>query len=187
MIHLVLGGARSGKSNFAESWCLQNAEKNTNKALFYVATATNFDNEMDERIKHHQQSRDAQWQLIECPLTLSDELSNASTDIYLVDCLTLWLNNLLFSSDVAQTKSTTEKEQEISEKIEQLTHTLITASQNGVSITLVANEVGLGIIPMGKETRLFVDYAGWLNQAIARIANRVTLVTAGIPMTLKGN
>jgi adenosylcobinamide kinase/adenosylcobinamide-phosphate guanylyltransferase len=192
-----LGGARSGKSKFAEQWCIDYVDcAGTNQSLFYVATATAFDAEMSNRIAHHQQSRAEQWQLIECPLTLSQQLDtipknsskkasdNKSGDVYLIDCLTLWLNNVIFSLNGQATTET--KKQQLEQQINQLTQSISKASENGTTIVLVANEVGLGVIPMGEETRLFVDYAGWLNQAIARIAKKVTLVTAGIPLPLKG-
>ncbi len=183
MIHLVLGGARSGKSNFAEQYCIELSTRNTNQSLFYVATATAFDAEMDDRILHHQQSRAEQWKLIECPLALCEQLNNVSSNIYLIDCLTLWLNNIIFSLEKKLSKA--EKQQQLQIHIDQLTNATFEASTQGATIVLVANEVGLGVIPMGEDTRYFVDYAGWLNQAIARIANKVTLITAGIPLTLK--
>ena len=183
MIHLVLGGARSGKSSFSEQWCIEFSAKKTNQSLFYVATATAFDAEMNNRILHHQQTRAKQWQLIECPIALPEQLNNVSDSIYLIDCLTLWLNNIIFSLE--KILSTTEKKQQLQQHIDQLTHAITKANQQGATIVLVANEVGLGVIPMGEDTRYFVDYAGWLNQAIARIANKVTLVTAGIPLILK--
>jgi len=184
MIHLILGGARSGKSSFAESWCLSQYKQNE-QSLIYIATATAFDNEMNERIEHHQQSRDEKWQLIECPLELAEQIKTASSEIYLVDCLTLWLNNLIYS--LSKNNSRAEQEHKLKLKFTELTTALQSASEKGTTLVLVANEVGLGIIPMGEQTRLFVDYAGWLNQEIAKNANQVTLVTAGIPLTLKGD
>lgn len=185
MIHLILGGARSGKSSFAENWCLKTAASHQVTSLNYVATAIPFDAEMTTRITHHQQSRDKQWHLVECPLTLAQEIAQWSNGIYLVDCLTLWLNNVIYS--LPKTLTTKAKAQQVNQQVDALTKELSSASLRGVTIALVSNEVGLGVIPMGEETRLFVDHAGWLNQAIAQTANNVTLVTAGIPMAIKGD
>ena len=197
MIHFVLGGARSGKSSFAEQQTLILAEENQKQPI-YIATATAIDDEMTDRIYKHQTDRDDNWQLIECPLLLSEQLAkfsnqavlskkdnkkNASNKenqgVYLLDCLTLWLNNQLFS---VEGKNKDEQEQHLNKAIEQLVDTL---SQLNLDIVIVSNEVGLGVIPMGASTRLYVDYCGWLNQAVARVADKVTLVTAGIPLTIK--
>ena len=173
MIHLVLGGARSGKSRFA----LQAAEMLALQQQLdctFVATATALDDEMAARIQRHQQERSQYWQLAEVPLALEDYFVKAEgAGVVLVDCLTMWLNNQLYhypDQDFAV-----------------LFRRLIAAMQNSRrQIVLVANEVGLGVIPMGEITRRFVDQAGWLNQAVAAAADRVTLITAGLPLTLKG-
>ncbi len=181
MIHFVLGGARSGKSRFAEQQALLLAQS-TNKQPTYIATATAIDNEMAKRITKHQLDRKQQnWQLIECPLNLSQQVIDADDKaIYLIDCLTLWLNNLLFTHQKSNDKVSVE-EYLISE-----TEQLIQALNNSETpFVIVSNEVGLGIIPMGEQTRLFVDYCGWLNQKVAAIADQVTLVTAGLPLVLK--
>jgi len=188
MIHLILGGARSGKSSFAEQWCLAQVQE-LQQPLTYVATATAFDQEMNERIIQHQTDRDKRWQLVECPLTLSTLIIECNEQqIILVDCLTLWLNNLIYSFgeniDISAAK------QKLQKHFDELVNTLIkTNTQKNEELTLVfvANEVGLGVIPLGASNRLYVDYAGWLNQAIAKVADKVTLVTAGIPLTLKDN
>lgn len=182
MIHLVLGGARSGKSSFAENWLINLANKHE-KTPHYIATAQALDSEMAQRIAHHQKDRaDSEWLLTECPLDLSKKINDLpSSSIVLVDCLTLWLTNHLMK---AQQKYQTSQQISayLSTQIEQLTNTL---AQSSITIALVSNEVGLGVIPMGKETRLFVDHAGRLNQQIATVAQQVTLVTAGLPLTLK--
>ncbi|MEW6990140.1 bifunctional adenosylcobinamide kinase/adenosylcobinamide-phosphate guanylyltransferase [Colwelliaceae bacterium 6441] len=184
MLHLVLGGARSGKSSFAERWLLQQAE-NTLSSPIYVATAEALDDEMSERILHHQQLRSEKpWQLLECPLLLSDLLADISGEKYvLIDCLTLWLTNQLMAV-MAVEDNTNDITKQLNERVEQLISSLC---QHPATIVVVANEIGLGVVPLGKETRLFVDHAGWLNQKVAQLAEQVTLVTAGIPMTLKPN
>lgn len=168
-VELVLGGARSGKSGYAEQ-----VAKASGKSVIYIATAEARDSEMRERIAKHQAQRPKSWQLIEEPLQLAKMLqTHSQTDnCMLVDCLTLWLCNCLFGENPtpwAETKA------ELIETLGQLPGQVI----------LVSNEVGCGVIPMGEINRQYVDEAGWLHQAIAATAAKVTLVTAGLPMTLK--
>ncbi|RJX72920.1 bifunctional adenosylcobinamide kinase/adenosylcobinamide-phosphate guanylyltransferase [Vibrio sinensis] len=173
-VHLILGGARSGKSSFAEAQAVLQAGDHSRH---YIATAMSTDDEMQQRIEHHQRSRDDRWQLYECPLDLASALMNFQQgDVVLVDCLTLWLNNVIFTQ--GEQASESEIRRHVQELIEALT-------QSHAHLFLVSNEVGLGIIPMGEVTRLFVDHAGWMNQGIARIAQQVTFVAAGLPMSLK--
>lgn len=171
MITLVLGGARSGKSRFAESL----AERN-NPDVVYIATAQAQDGEMQKRIVQHQQQRPNTWQTVEEPLALAHVIERYSqaNNVILVDCLTLWLSNLLCLDD--ETRLQQEKEQLIS-----------CFSTIKGQLILVSNEVGLGIIPMGELSRRYVDEAGHLHQAIAAQADNVVLVTAGLPQVLKGN
>lgn len=187
MIHFILGGARSGKSHFAEQQVLALVEKN-NKPAVYIATATALDTEMNSRIDQHQRDRDDSWQLIECPLSLADILSELDRGhIYLVDCLTLWLNNQLYAAHQA---SRLEQEKHLQTEVDNLITSLTKFNADTVietDIVIVSNEVGLGVIPMGESTRLYVDYCGWLNQKVAAIADKVTLVTAGIPVSIKSS
>lgn len=189
MIHFVLGGARSGKSNFAEQQALSLA-KTQHKQAVYIATATAFDDEMTARINKHQQDRHEKFKLIESPLALSNTLNQTQpANIYLLDCLTLWLNNVIYSKQgTAQNVSKEEIDEHLRQEIDLLVCTLVSQfSSENYHIIIVSNEVGLGVIPMGESTRLFVDYCGWLNQKIASIAQQVTLLTAGIPLTLKSS
>ncbi|WP_372870224.1 bifunctional adenosylcobinamide kinase/adenosylcobinamide-phosphate guanylyltransferase [Shewanella sp.] len=171
MIHLVLGGARSGKSRFGEHCVRQLADDG-----IYLATALAGDDEMHKRIKRHQEDRantGVKWQLIEEHYNLSQQLEQLSTcnKPVLVDCLTLWLSQCLVSNPNS-----------VRESCHQLIATL--AGFQG-QLILISNEVGSGIVPLGELSRQFVDEAGWLNQAIAALANRVTLVVAGLPLSLK--
>ncbi len=172
MIHLVIGGARSGKSRYAEILTKQYSK---DVMPFYIATAQAKDDEMADRIKHHQLQRDSSqlhWQLIESPFLLDQTLQSLADDaVILVDCLTLLLTNELINDEVLWQRR----------KLG-LLNVLAASSQ---TIVLVSNEVGSGIIPMGELSRKFVDEAGWLNQAIAKLADNVTLVVAGLPMELK--
>ncbi|TYK66365.1 bifunctional adenosylcobinamide kinase/adenosylcobinamide-phosphate guanylyltransferase [Colwellia echini] len=185
MIHFVLGGARSGKSRFAEQQVLS-LSANSTELPIYLATATSIDGEMDSRINKHQLDRGEHWQLIECPLALSEklslldnELNNNPKRVYLLDCLTLWLNNQLYAVENLNNEAQT---QHLQTEIDKLILSLTAFKSD---IVIVSNEIGLGVIPMGKSTRLYVDYCGWLNQKVAAIADQVTLVTAGIPLTIK--
>ena len=179
MIHFVLGGARSGKSRFAEQQTSALAEIK-DKQLVYIATATVIDTEMDSRISKHQYDRGDNWQLIECPLALAEQLTDLDKNsVYLLDCLTLWLNNQLYAVDEA---SRPEQSQHLQTQIDKLIVSLMSSTAD---LVIVSNEIGLGVIPMGESTRLYVDYCGWLNQKVAEVADKVTLVTAGIPLRIK--
>ncbi|RCU49388.1 bifunctional adenosylcobinamide kinase/adenosylcobinamide-phosphate guanylyltransferase [Corallincola luteus] len=169
MIELVLGGARSGKSAYAESLL-----KRSGSNVVYIATAQAFDQEMSERILHHQLQRPAEWQLIESPLVLAETLDSLSNSEHylLVDCLTLWLSNHLLAD-----------ESSLAAEIDRL---LAVLARMSCRVLLVSNEVGMGIVPENRLARRFRDEAGWLNQRVAQIADKVTLVTAGMPLVLKG-
>ena len=169
MIQLILGGARSGKSRYAEQLATA-----TQKPVLYIATAIASDAEMAERIAHHQQQRPAEWQLRECSLDLIDALIEESQkdQTILVDCLTLWLNNQLFHFP----------KQDFANLFDSLVKGIESST---AEIIFVANEVGLGIIPLGEISRTFVDEAGRLNQRLAQVANRVFFIAAGLPLQLK--
>ncbi len=170
MIQLILGGARSGKSNFAEQLAAQATEK-----VCYIATATAEDSEMQARIARHRTQRPAHWQVREEPLELSRVIREPAhgAELLLVDCLTLWLSNQLLHP----------QQPSLERLREELCATL---AQSSVPVILVSNEVGLGVVPLGEISRQFVDHAGWLNQAVARVADRVILISAGLPLVLKG-
>lgn len=183
-IHLILGGARSGKSSFAEQIAKDN-ETNAQSHVYYLATAQSLDGEMSARIKQHQQQRPEHWALVESPI----ELANAINELVLkhqsahktpitilVDCLTLWLSNCLCSPD----KKCWQQEKQ------HLLNVLLAYEQiSEVNLLLVSNEVGHGIVPMGELSREFVDQAGWLHQEIAAIAANVDFIMAGIALPLK--
>ena len=170
-IHLILGGARSGKSSYAEQLTLDAvAQSSTESKLIYLATATAQDNEMSDRIKHHQTRRNQQWLTIEEPIKLAERINQLQgNSIVLIDCLTLWLSNCLHQECWSKQK----------------TEFLIALEKSNTQIFIVSNEVGSGIVPMGALSRQFVDESGWLHQQLAQISNKVTLVVAGLPMTLK--
>jgi adenosyl cobinamide kinase/adenosyl cobinamide phosphate guanylyltransferase len=163
---LVLGGARSGKSRYAESLIAERPPPWT-----YVATAEAGDAEMAERIAAHRARRGTQWQTIEAPRDLAAALKSCHTTPMLVDCLTLWLSNLLLA------------EADIEADITGLEQVLMAAT---TPLVLVANEVGYGIVPNSALGRRFRDLQGLLNQRIAARADRVVLVVAGLPLAVKG-
>lgn len=174
MIHLVLGGARSGKSRFALEQ-VKHLSESTGLAVTFVATATASDPEMAQRIADHKRERPDHWRLAEVPLDLNlllAETESSPKQILLIDCLTLWLNNQLFDYP----------EQNFNTLLSELLSALDACK---CDIFLVSNEVGLGVIPMGEVSRTFVDQAGWLNQALAAMVDKVTFTAAGLPMTLK--
>ncbi|KHO16296.1 bifunctional adenosylcobinamide kinase/adenosylcobinamide-phosphate guanylyltransferase [Acinetobacter seifertii] len=170
MLQLILGGARSGKSRLAEQTAIS-----TQLPVTYVATAQALDPEMQSRIAHHQNQRPAHWSLIEEPLFLANALKKIDqpNQIILVDCLTLWLTNLLLLEDQSVQQF----------ECEQLLKVLPTLESE---IILVSNETGLGVVPLGEISRRFVDEAGRLHQALGQIADKVVFCVAGFPMILKG-
>jgi adenosylcobinamide kinase/adenosylcobinamide-phosphate guanylyltransferase len=177
-VHLVLGGARSGKSRFAEQVATDSA-----KNVVYVATATVYDDEMQQRINRHIDDRPDHWLTVEEPLLLAQVLQQHADKetCLLVDCLTLWLTNVLMTEQ-GQADSINSEIKSLAEYKEEL---LTTLSSLPGQVILVSNEVGQGIVPMGELSRRFVDEAGWLHQDIARLANNVTLIVAGLAMPLK--
>jgi adenosylcobinamide kinase/adenosylcobinamide-phosphate guanylyltransferase len=167
-ITLVLGGARSGKSRFAEALAVA-----TGLDLIYVATAQAFDHEMRARIARHQEDRAAAgWRTVEAPIALAPVLADeaAAGRAVLIDCLTLWLTNVMLA-DL---------------DVEHETDGLLAAlSAAQGPVLMVSNEVGYGIVPENALARAFRDHQGRLNQRVAAIADRVTLVAAGLPLDLK--
>lgn len=171
MIELILGGARSGKSALAEQKAIASG-----LAVTYIATANPVDmvedKEMLARIAQHRAQRPAEWLLVEEPVYLATLLKTlaAPEKLLLVDCLTLWLSNLLYKDEVLK-------------ETQSLLDVLPTLPGH---VILVSNEVGMGIVPLGELTRRYVDEAGRLHQKVAALADRVTFVAAGLPLVLKG-
>ncbi|UPG86148.1 bifunctional adenosylcobinamide kinase/adenosylcobinamide-phosphate guanylyltransferase [Luteibacter aegosomatis] len=168
---LILGGARSGKSALAERMAAD-----AGHAVTYVATAQAFDAEMAERIDHHRARRPSAWTVVEEPIHLAAVLRAHATPerFLLVDCLTLWLSNLLGTDDGAHF------ERERAQFFDVL------PALPG-EIVFVTNEVGLGVVPMGELTRRYVDEAGRLHQMLAARCECVLFVAAGLPLALKGS
>jgi adenosylcobinamide kinase/adenosylcobinamide-phosphate guanylyltransferase len=165
-VTFVIGGARSGKSAYAESLAKDA------KAPIYVATAQHTDGEMSERIALHRERRGKRWRTVEEPVQISAviALADEKSGFVLVDCLTVWINNLLFH------------EEDVEAHLSALSETLTEVRGH---VVLVANEVGLGIVPDNALARRFRDIAGRVNQAIARVADEVVFMAAGLPTHLK--
>lgn len=167
---LILGGARSGKSAYAEALARQSGQ-----AVCYIATAEAHDAEMAARIAHHRARRPSGWGFAEAPLQLAQCLQHEAAEgrLLLVDCLTLWLSNLLHAGDA---RFAAEREAFFA-----------CLPQLPGQVVLVSNEVGAGIVPLGALSRRFVDEAGRLHQQLAAQCARVVLVVAGLPLYLKGD
>ena len=164
---LVLGGARSGKSSHAESLVMASPSP-----WLYVATAEARDDEMTSRIAAHRARRGADWRTIEAPRDVAAVLAGApGSSAMLVDCLTLWLSNLMLA------------DADIDAEIDRLDDAL---ARTKVPVVLVSNEVGLGIVPDNALARRFRDAQGRLNQRVAARADRVVLMVAGLPLVVKG-
>ncbi len=162
---LVLGGARSGKSRYAEALITR-----LPPPWLYIATAQAFDDEMRARIAEHRTRRAPGWRTVEAPLTLPEALHDANNAPVLVDCLTLWLTNLMLAdADIAAAESA-----------------LDAALDRTAPTVLVSNEVGLGIVPDNALARRFRDHAGLLHQRLAARAGRVVLTVAGLPLFVTG-
>ena len=168
---LVLGGAKSGKSSFALNVC-----NSLNKKRIFLATAQALDQEMEERIRRHQAERGGGWRTIEEPFKVAKTISSLDSKdtVILLDCLTLWLNNLYMEHG--------EDQEAIDKAIEDLERQL--ADIRG-AVVVVSNEVGMGIVPDNQLSRRYRDTAGYMNQRIARLAGKVVTVLAALPLVLK--
>jgi adenosylcobinamide kinase/adenosylcobinamide-phosphate guanylyltransferase len=169
-ISLILGGVKSGKSALAERQAI-----NSQLKLTYIATATAGDSAMRQRINYHQQQRPTDWKTIEEPIYLAKQLQDHCADNHciLIDCLTLWLTNLLMQADEALLRA------EINAFVASL------ANIKG-QLIIVSNETNMGIMPLGEITRRYCDEIGLLHQTIAALSDNVVLTVAGLPHILKG-
>jgi adenosylcobinamide kinase/adenosylcobinamide-phosphate guanylyltransferase len=171
-IVFVIGGCRSGKSTYA----MQTAERVPAEQKIFIATCVPQDDEMKRRVARHQKERSQNWVTVEAPLNLPEAIrqNSRSGDVILVDCLTLWVSNLLME---------TGDESKIEETISQFINAIEKAAG---PIVLVSNEVGTGIVPENALARQYRDIIGRVNQDVAKTAGRVIWMVAGIPVTVKG-
>lgn len=165
---LVLGGARSGKSTYAENIAL-----GASRPKLYIATATRCDEEMDARIDHHISRRDASWQTIEEQVEVATILMDKRwrDHTIVVDCLTLWMSNVLCKDG----EDTEKRRKELCDAVR----------ASDATVVMVTNEVGLGIVPTHPLARRFRDEAGWLHQSLGQVCDTVVFMAAGFPMMLK--
>lgn len=165
MIHFILGGAKSGKSRYAEAQLMQYAQP-----WLYLATGRAWDDEMRQKITEHQERRGDGWITYEEPLKIAEYIEKHHPTPILIDCLMLWLTNLMMDKC------------DINMEIDRLVMTL--QAYTG-EMVIVSNEVGQGIVPADPMSRAFRNYAGILHQKIAQIADRFTFIVAGYPIVMK--
>jgi adenosylcobinamide kinase/adenosylcobinamide-phosphate guanylyltransferase len=200
---LVTGGARSGKSTFAELLAAQLAEPLGGRVT-YVATSQAYDEEMEQRVRAHQTSRPAVWATIECPLEVPAAVraaaaGSAEPPVVLLDCVTLWVTNLLFQGgafggsappedgynydkDLLPAAEERAAAARVTAAVEGLVHAV---ADTGVTLVAVTNEVGLGVVPEYPLARLYRDQLGWANQRLARDADGLYLLVSGYPLDVK--
>lgn len=170
MIHLVTGGARSGKSTYAQ----RAAEEAAGDDLLFVATAEPLDDDMADRIRRHRDDRGPRWRTVEAPVDVAEVIRAERADAIVLDCLTLWVSNLLCGRDASD------------EQIVRHADALCDALRaQRAPIWIVTNEVGLGIVPADALSRRYRDGLGRCNQRVAAAADRVTLMVAGLPLAVK--
>jgi adenosylcobinamide kinase / adenosylcobinamide-phosphate guanylyltransferase len=172
---LILGGARSGKSSFAEK-----IAREAGKSVLFIATATAGDDEMAERIRKHRASRPAEWQTLELTRDLGNNLTGTVADVVIVDCITMLVSNILFS--LPENTPTGVIIDRINSEINEL---IAAYGRLGGQWLLVSNEVGMGLVSPYLLGRVYSDALGWANQALAREASRVIFMAAGIPIVIK--
>ncbi len=179
MKHLITGGARSGKSTFALDQALALAPDGP---VGFIATATALDDEMAERIRGHRAERDHRSITFEAPIDLGPALSDPRPAVFIVDCLTLWCSNLMFLGSSAEFLETRPDPAAFERRVSDLEGQLVACER---PVFLVTNEVGLGLVPPDPISRLYRDWLGRVNQRVARIADRVTLMVSGVPLVIK--
>ena len=190
---LILGGARSGKSAFA-----QDLAASSGRTVAFIATATAVDDEMRERIARHRASRPKQWHTLEEPLDLAGVIRRAYklADVLLLDCVTLWLGNMLLQESGLDESDDDDKQQEKLRRTRNLFDerslkqieallSVIQAAEPNKTLIVVTNEVGLGIVPAYPLGRIYRDTLGYINQRLAKAADRVYLMVAGMAVDIK--
>jgi len=177
----ITGGARSGKSSFAESYAA-NADTVT-----YIATGIATDDEMAARIEKHKQSRPSEWQTVESYRNIDATIKAGDTAMYLLDCLTVMITNIVMEVSTDGEDLTDEDMRKLEEQVTREVMNMVVAAKEGTSdLIVVSNEVGMGIVPEYKLARFFRDAAGRANQLMASLADEAYLLVSGIPLKIKG-
>ena len=174
---LILGGARSGKSSYAQSLA-----EESNKSVTFIATAQALDDEMSARIQKHRAERPSNWETLEVPLDLALHVQQIKSDVVILDCVTLLVNNLLMQfvkNDLVDEAPFTLA---VQKEVNQLTVKIRETKQDWI---IISNELGLGLVPPYQMGRVYRDALGWANQRLARAADKVIFMVAGIPTIIK--
>lgn len=183
-IIMVTGGARSGKSDFAESLC-----KNQSERVTYIATSIPFDDGMKDRVKNHRLKRPSNWKTHEAYKDIYKDIKDISknSDVSILDCITLLVNNLMFDFNIDFDTCSMEKINEVQDYIlNQIEKLIYEIKESNLYFVFVTNEIGLGVVPSNKLTRIYMDIAGKVNQKLASLADEVYFVVSSIPMKIKG-
>jgi len=178
-ITLILGGARSGKSSYA-----QQLAEDSGKSVTFLATAQALDDEMSVRIQKHKAERPADWQTLEIPLDISSHIGQIKSDVVILDCMTLLVTNFLMQfvkDDLVDEKPFTEA---LHKEIDDL---LAAIRASKLDWIIISNEIGLGLVPPYQMGRVYRDQLGWANQRLAHEADKVIFMVAGIPMNVKSD
>lgn len=177
-ITLILGGARSGKSSYA-----QRLAEETGKSVTFIATAQALDEEMSARIQKHRAERPADWDTLEMPLEVAIQIQTIKSDVVILDCITLLVSNLLMQFVKDDIVDEAPFQLAVQREVEELIVSIRAQKQDWI---IISNEVGLGLVPPYQMGRVYRDWLGWANQRLAREADKVILMVAGIPMIIKG-
>ena len=177
-ITLILGGARSGKSSYA-----QKLAEESGKSVTFLATAQALDDEMSMRIRKHKVERPKHWQTYEVPLDIAAHIKEIQSEVVILDCITLLLSNLLMEFVKDDLVEEVRFMQAVQKEMEELLSAIRASTQDWM---IISNEVGLGLVPPYQMGRVYRDGLGWANQKLAREAEKVIFMVAGIPMVVKG-
>lgn len=183
-IILVTGGARSGKSSFAESLCI-----NRNNSTAYIATSIPFDDEMKDRVKKHKESRPQNWRTYEIYKDIYSIIDNISKEheTVILDCVTLLVNNLMFTYGIEIDEATSEDINKLEDYIKKQVNKLLNeVEKTNLYFVVVTNELGMGVVPANKLSRVYSDIVGRINQQISSRSDEVYFIVSGIPMKVKG-
>ncbi len=188
-IHLIIGGARSGKSTYAEKCAKEHAEEGS-KQVLYLATAIVTDADMAARIQKHREGRPQNWETIELFKqfdVLAEDARFIKAEILLLDCLTIMMTNLMFDAPIDYDQTTPDEVERVERRIWGEIEALLEVSKsNNKTLFIVSNEVGMGLVPPYKLGNYFRDISGRMNQRVAEMADEVTFVAVGLPLKLKG-